>query len=244
MTTPNTKADLTTPTGLAAYLAPTRFAASGIATLSGGHSGFTYRVVLANPEAGGEKSVVVKHILGYPSANQNWVLSAERMRFEYEALDAIARSGLSTPESTVQVPRVLHFDAETNTLIMTDLTPARLLSTVLIEAFEAGTIKSVSAQLGAALGDFMGRFHKWGSERDEARARFLENTTSRETVLAIRYQLMMMTAEKYGMKKAWMDEMMRDGMDDATMGGSVIAMADFWFGEFCRGVLVLRCIEL
>ncbi|KAG9093316.1 hypothetical protein FRC06_011573 [Ceratobasidium sp. 370] len=151
------------------------------------------------------------------------------MRFEHAALDAIARSGLSTPESTVQVPRVLHYDPETNTLVMTDLTPARTLSTVLVEAFEAGTIKSVSAQIGAALGDFMGRFHKWGSEQDNARTLFLENTTSRETVLAIRYQLMIMTAEKYGMKKAWMDEMVQDGMKDANRGGSVIAMADFWF---------------
>ncbi|KAG9087674.1 hypothetical protein FRC07_012769 [Ceratobasidium sp. 392] len=233
MTAPNptTKLDLTTPAGLTVYLAPTKFAASDVQALSGGSAGFVYRVVLENPEEGGEKSVVVKHSLGYAASNKKWVLSAERMTFEHEALQVINQSGLSTPESTVQVPRVLHYDPDTHTLIMTDLAPARTLSTVLIEAFESGSIKDVSSRIGAALGNFMGRFHKWGSEPEQAamRARFLENVTSRETVLSIRYLLMRMTAEKFGMDKGWMEEMVKEGMGDAEKGGSVIAMADFWF---------------
>ncbi|KAG8755351.1 hypothetical protein FRC12_010914 [Ceratobasidium sp. 428] len=225
--------DLTTPAGLASYLAPTTFAASDVQALSGGHAGFTYRVMLKNPEQGGETSVVVKHSIGHAAANANWVLSVERMTFEHEALKAAAASGLFTPECTVQVPRVLHYDLETHTLIMTDLTPARILSTVLIEAHESGTIKDLSTRIGTALGDFMGRFHRWGSESAQAglRARFLENVTSRETVLQIRYLLMCRTAEKYGMKKDWVDEMVKDGMADAEKGGSVITMADFWFGK-------------
>ncbi|KAG8792574.1 hypothetical protein FRC12_005625, partial [Ceratobasidium sp. 428] len=223
--------DLTTPTGLASYLAPTKFAASEVQALSGGTVGFTYRVLLESPEQGGVTSVVVKHSVRHAATNVEWVMNAERMTFEHEALKVVAASGLFTLESTVQVPRVLHYDPKTYTLIMTDLTPARALSTVLIESFENGTIKNVSARIGAALGDFMGRFHRWGSEPAQAglRARFLQNVTSRETILQIRYQLMCTTAEKYGMKSEWMDEMAKEGMADAEKGGSVIAMGDFWF---------------
>ncbi|KAG8787899.1 hypothetical protein FRC12_015140 [Ceratobasidium sp. 428] len=156
--------DLTTPTGLASYLAPTQFAASDIQTLSGGTIGFVYRVLLKAPKQGGVTSVVVKHGLGYAATNVKWAMNVERMTFEHEALNAVASSGLFTLESTVQVPRVLHFDPETHTLIMTDLTPVLTLSAVLIEALESGTIKNVSTRIGTALGDFMGRFHRWGSE--------------------------------------------------------------------------------
>ncbi|KAG8792576.1 hypothetical protein FRC12_005627 [Ceratobasidium sp. 428] len=226
--------DLTTPTGLASYLAPTKFAASDIQTLSGGTIGFVYRVLLKAPKQGGVTSVVVKHGLGYAATNVKWAMNVERMTFEHEALNAVASSGLFTLESTVQVPRVLRFDPEVHTLIMADLTPARTLSAVLIEALESGTIKDVSTRIGTALGDFMGRFHRWGSEPAQAglRARFLQNVASRKSILQLRYQLMYMTAEQYGMKRDWMNEMVKEGMADAEKGGSVIAMADFWFGEW------------
>ncbi|KAG8787900.1 hypothetical protein FRC12_015141 [Ceratobasidium sp. 428] len=57
----------------------------------------------------------------------------------------------------------------------------------------------------------------------------LSDIASRKTMLQLRYQLMYMTAEQYGMKRDWMQEMVKDGMADAEKGGSVIAMADFWF---------------
>ncbi|QRW04494.1 phosphotransferase enzyme family protein [Ceratobasidium sp. AG-Ba] len=234
--------DLTTPEGLAAYLALTKFAAAEVQTLSGGSSGFTYRVVLKTPEAGGPKNVVVKHSFGHASSNKTIIIGRERMTFEYEALKAINQSGLFTPASTVQLPRVLHYDTETYKLIMTELAPARMLSSILIEAFENGTIEAVSARLGAALGDFMGRFHRWSSmpKQEALRKRFLENSVSRETVLGIHCWSMNTTAEKYGMKKDWMDEMTKEGMVDAAAGGTVIAMAGFWFDN----VLVITEPEL
>ncbi|KAG9086192.1 hypothetical protein FRC07_013170, partial [Ceratobasidium sp. 392] len=164
---------------------------------------------------GHQKTVVVKHSLGYTSSDVNVFFSAKRMTFEYKALQAVAQSDLFTPESTVQVPHVLFYDPETYTLIMNDLAPVRLLSSVLIEVFEVGTVESISMMVGAALGDFMGRFHKRGSqpEQDLLRKRFRENTSKEEEIRA---------------RKEWMQEMMNDGMNDLQDGGSVIAMADFW----------------
>ncbi|KAG9110569.1 hypothetical protein FRC07_008179 [Ceratobasidium sp. 392] len=161
----------------------------------------------------------------------NVFFSAKRMTFEYEALQAVAQSSPFTPESTVQVPHVLFYDPETYTLIMNDLAPVRLLSSVLIEAFEVGTVESISLMVGAALGDFMGRFHKWGAqpEQDSLRKRFRENTSKEEEIRA-RYERMMATAEKYRMRKEWMQEM-NDSMNDLQDGGSVIAKADFWINN-------------
>lgn len=74
-----TTPDLTTPIGLMSYLENTDYAAKDIEILSGGMSGFTYRAILEAPLSGGEKSVVIKHVLEFPSSNKDMVLSAERM---------------------------------------------------------------------------------------------------------------------------------------------------------------------
>ncbi|KAG8743628.1 hypothetical protein FRC12_015004 [Ceratobasidium sp. 428] len=226
-------ADFTTPAGVMTYLSRTKYTATDVQPLSGGWLGFVYRVTLQNPDAAGAKSVILKHTREHASLDHSWTLNRERMTFEYEALEALAHSSLLTPDSTVQVPRVLYYDPEAHVLIMTDLGPVRSISAVLREAFGAGTIKDLSKKIGGALGDFMGRFHKWGSDEAQAqlRARFLENATPRDTSLELTYRLMLETAEKYGIKTAWMEDMVKDRMNDAAKGGSVIAMGDFWFGN-------------
>ncbi|KAF8596490.1 hypothetical protein BDV93DRAFT_500439 [Ceratobasidium sp. AG-I] len=229
-----TKSDLTTPAGLTAYLENTDYAAKDVEILSGGSSGFTYRVLLKVPLTSGERSVVIKHVLEYPSSNKNMELSAERMDFEHEALRMVASSPLVSSTSTVQVPHVHMYDSQTHTLIMRDVAPARLLSTVLIESLEKNDpahILELSSKIGSALGDFMGRFHQWTSlpEQSSLRARFAENLVSREVVLAYRHQLMLESAVKFGLERDWMEGVVQAGVDDARQGGPVIAMGDFWF---------------
>jgi len=227
-------ADLTVPAGLMQYLANTQFAAADVQKLAGGYEGFMYRVVLKTPLPTGETSVVVKHGRGYLASDRGVVLAAEQMEFEYEALKMIYNSpSLSTLDSTVQVPRVLHYDPNTHTLIMSDPAAARMLPTMLIEALESGDpsrVCDLTSRIGSALGDFMGRFHEWGSlpEQTEVRARFMESAMSRDEMLRFRYRLMLATAEKYGIKESWMDQMMAEGMRNAQEGGNVIEMADFW----------------
>ena len=148
----------------------------------------------------------------------------------------VASSPLVSSTSTVQVPHVHMYDPQTHTLIMRDLAPARLLSTVLIESLanhEPARILELSSQIGSALGEFMGRFHQWTSlpEQSALRARFSENLVSREVVLAYRHQLMLESAVKFGLEQSWMEGVVQDGIDDARQGGPVIAMGDFWFGK-------------
>ncbi|KAF8601464.1 kinase-like protein [Ceratobasidium sp. AG-I] len=228
------EADLTTTSGLATYLSNTPYAADDVQVLSGGSSGFTYRVKMKS----GDGSAVIKHALGYAAVRKSLVLSAERMDFEHEALKMVEKFVDGLGESVVRVPKVYYYDSTTHVLVMEDLAPARPLSTVLIESLERNDpayILRLSTQIGSALGSFMGRFHSWTSlpEQSALRARFLQNTTSRETILGIRYQLMLGTAAKYGLNREWMEGMVDTGMKDAREGGggggSVIAMADFWF---------------
>lgn len=141
-------------------------------------------------------------------------------------------SELSTPESTVGVPRVLFYDPKAFVLVMTDLSPARTLSAEIVACLERGDYDRIG-RLGAALGEFTGRFHRWGSlpAQERLRARFLENETSKKDVIAIRWMLMQRTATQFGMEREWMQEVVDQGLQDAQSGGKVIAMADYWFGK-------------
>ncbi|KAJ1301967.1 hypothetical protein OPQ81_000804 [Rhizoctonia solani] len=224
-----TASDLTTATGLEAYLASTPYASTSIETVSGGHTGFMYRVVLKEPiKETGEKTVVIKHSLEFPAGSfgpkLDIVLSAERMDFECEALELVASTpGLST---VVGVPHVHEYDPHTHTLIMSDVAPCQLLSTALKEADD-----ELISRIGHALGDFMGKFHKWTSlpEQASVRKRFFENKLSWDDILGLRWQLALSGAKKYGLEKGWMEEVYREGMEDARLGGPVVCMADFWF---------------
>ncbi|KAG9092092.1 hypothetical protein FS749_016011, partial [Ceratobasidium sp. UAMH 11750] len=113
--------NLTTATGVLAYLKGTQFAATDVQLLTGGHSAFTYRAKLQTPLPTGETSIIIKHAEGYLVAYQALKIEAERAAQEYDALVAVSASGLFNSDSIVQVPKPLHFDYETNTIFMTDL---------------------------------------------------------------------------------------------------------------------------
>ncbi|CAE7106196.1 unnamed protein product [Rhizoctonia solani] len=227
--------NLTTPEGLATYLASTPYNSASIETVSGGYNGFLYRVVLKEPlKITGEKTVIVKHTLGYAaqsiltmsgdgSGPEVTPLGAERMDFEHEALQMVA----SNPDfsSVVRVPHVHAYDPHTHTLIMSDVAPCRPLSIVSQESDD-----TLLSHIGRALGEFMGRFHKWSTlpEQAGARKRFSENKTSAGEMLRIRWQLALTAAKKYGVERTWMEDMYLAGMEDARRG-RVICMGDFWF---------------
>ncbi|CAE6469952.1 unnamed protein product [Rhizoctonia solani] len=223
--------DLTTPIGLTGYLSSTPYACVSVDTLSGGYLGFMYRVVLKTPLSSHgkeERTVIVKHSAGHGSmaGPDGLNLTSERMDFEYNALKLIsANPALST---VVGVPHVHAYDPRTHILIMSDLAPFQLLS----DALQGGD-DELASRIGYALGEFMGRFHKWTSlpEHVGTRKRFLENEASREDLLDYRWKLAIAGARKYGFECDWMAEMRDEGMRDAKLGGPVVCMGDFWFNN-------------
>lgn len=122
---------------------------------------------------------------------------------------------------------------------MSDHKSTRMLSEVLSEQLESGDPTRTSkllSRIGAALGDSLGRYHEWSSlpAQAELRAQFSENTASKKDTLVLRYRLARNTVSRFELERDWMDDMVKEGFRDADEGGSVIAMADFWFSEFSR----------
>lgn len=76
--------DLTTPGGVAGYLASTPFAASNVAPISGGFSNFTYRITLREPYCAAPdldtpaKTLVLKHAEPYVAAWKETPFAVER----------------------------------------------------------------------------------------------------------------------------------------------------------------------
>lgn len=149
----------------------------------------------------------------------------------------IESSGLFSSACVVQAPRALSYDPDTHTLIVSDLKSTRMLSEVLCERLESGDpihTSELLSQIGAALGHSLGRYHKWSSLPEQAglRAQFLGNDASKKDALATWYQDMRKAVSRFGLKRDWMDVMIRKGLRDAEEGGMVIAMGDVTFSEF------------
>jgi hypothetical protein len=69
---------MATPESLLAALAPTPYACTSLAVLTGGYGNYTYRGTLAVPLPCGAETVVVKHAEGYVPGNREWAFSVTR----------------------------------------------------------------------------------------------------------------------------------------------------------------------
>ncbi|KAG8726620.1 hypothetical protein FRC11_014818 [Ceratobasidium sp. 423] len=216
--------DLKSPEGVLAYLKGTRFAASDVQLLSGGVSAFTYWVVLEVPPDTGESTIVVKHFEGFLAHHQEMKWGIERADHEYKALAAIGTSGLFDSNSVVQLPRVLDYDGETHTISMTDLGSPIPLTQVLEKGFPQNLtsgftepsessnseLYKLAAEIGQALGDFLGRFHNWSAlpQQAELRAYFAQNPGVVHKSLFFRHFCLTFSADRFKMREAWMDDVL------------------------------------
>ncbi|KAF8601474.1 hypothetical protein BDV93DRAFT_558320 [Ceratobasidium sp. AG-I] len=230
--------NLTTTEGTLAYLEATRFAATKVCLLTGGHSAFTYRAILKTPLPTGETTVIIKHYEGYIAVHETAKIEAERSVFEYEALVALAGSGLFDSESVVQVPKPIYYDAGTNTIFMTDLGEVDTLTKVFSESLEGAHADrtrleeaySLASEIGTAIGDFMGRYHAWTAlpAQSALRERFLGNVAAREQCMGFHLITMVMSADKFGVKEPWIESIVQEEREEALSCGKVLAVGDMW----------------
>ncbi|KAJ1301952.1 hypothetical protein OPQ81_000791 [Rhizoctonia solani] len=214
--------DLKSVEGVISYLKGTRFASSNVQLLSGGVSAFTYRVVLEVPLDTGETTVVIKHFEGYLAQHEEMKWGIERADHEYKALSAIGCSGLFDSDSVVQLPRPLEYDQETHTIFMTDLGSPIPLTQVLEKGFPSSLtsgstdsepsshsegLYKLAAEIGQALGDFLGRFHNWSAlpQQAELRAYFAQNPGVIHKSLFFRHFCLKFSADRFKMREHWID---------------------------------------
>ncbi|KAG9095604.1 hypothetical protein FRC07_011069 [Ceratobasidium sp. 392] len=232
--------DLTTVEGILAYLEGTRFAATEVQLLTGGHSGFTYRAILQTPLPTGETSVVLKHSEGYLAAHQPMKVEAERAVYEYEALVAVSASGLFDSDSVVQAPKPLHFDPETNTIFMTDLGAVDTLTKVLTDSLQGvhdgdnaeSKLKAacdLASAAGSALGDFVGRFHNWSSSPEQAALckRFAHNAAAKQ-ILSLHHDKAARSATMFDMMEPWLTDVIEEERQNAASFDGGLAIGDLW----------------
>ncbi|KAK7923162.1 hypothetical protein PG985_007233 [Apiospora marii] len=158
-------------------LAPTPYAVSALAKLSGGTANFLYRGTLLQPLTGGSgtaegtKTVVVKHSTDSVAINRDFPLDITRCDYEatmLHALDGFPRfvttgSGCAVE---VRVPQLYHFDRETHTQILQDFADTTDLTTMLqspAAAVEKNLPGSGPKAVGHALGSWLREFHDWSS---------------------------------------------------------------------------------
>ncbi|CAE6462392.1 unnamed protein product [Rhizoctonia solani] len=214
--------DLKSPEGVITYLKGTRFAASSVHRLVGGVSAFTYRVLLEAPLDTGEHTIVIKHFEGYLANHEEMKWGIERADHEYKALAAINNSGLFDSDSIVQLPRPLKYDQETHTIFMTDLGSPIPLTQVLEKGFPKNQtsvstepnkspgleeLYKLAAEIGQALGDFLGRFHTWSAlpQQTELRAYFLENPGVVHKSLLFHHFCFNFSVDRFKIREAWMN---------------------------------------
>jgi hypothetical protein len=165
--------------------------------------------------------------------------------FEYEALVALSTSGLFDSNSTVQVPKPLHFDYKTNTTFMTDLGSVDTLTKVLTDSLEgvhtgehaATKLEGacvLASEIGSALGDFVGRFHNWSSLPEQAmlRKRFLENVAGKDQITSVHHAMAVRSANMFSLNESWLEDVIKEEKQEAALGGDVLAIGDLWLGTY------------
>lgn len=176
-------------------------------------------------------------------------------RFEEAILRAL--DGLppySNADVTVKTPRVLHFDADTDTQILEDLPDSVDLKTFLLSSVSSGMSKSSAESLGRALGSWLRSFHDWGSNKDQAgcKATLSKNESMKELKFWVNYTILIDTIANFPHileKSRHVFEEVRDfaaaeltKQDHDDEYG--IIHGDFWTGKYVYHLICVWSLEL
>jgi len=82
------------------------------------------------------------------------------------------RDTLLSPPLTVRTPRLYHYDQQTYTQVMEHLADSKDLKSWLLSEEGGKSVSRASATaIGHALGAWIGAFHAWGSQEQQAALR-------------------------------------------------------------------------
>ncbi|KZT02494.1 uncharacterized protein LAESUDRAFT_752198 [Laetiporus sulphureus 93-53] len=231
--------NLETIDGVLAYVAETQFTSDHVAPLTGGSGNYAYRLHLRTPYRE-YPTVVLKHAKPYVAALLTLAFSLDRQRYEVEALRKM-KSILPT-DSLVTVPEVFLFDDTANVIVMSDCGEGSLTLKQLL--LEDPPPAQIAAQIGRALGEFLGRLHGRGSEDEAFSSFFSKNEEGKKLSAFATYGRLMATLTDgtlptlsdppLEIQQERLDVVARvaaETQDAMLTTRDTVAMGDFWPGN-------------
>ncbi|KAF7316517.1 APH domain-containing protein [Mycena indigotica] len=231
--------DLSTASGVESYLANTQFAATRVVPLAGGVGNFTFRLFLSTPH-NGHRTVILKHAKPYVALSPDFPFSVDRQIYESRALEEVKKSGVCS--DLVDVPAVIHHDKTANFLIIEDCGEQALTLKQLM--LTATPTLETATRIGAALGEFLGRFHAWGQEQKDLLAFFDQNEQAKNITAIITYGRLipMLTTRKVPAVELLSEPIPQEDLDaiqaivdertaQIHTAKTALTMGDFWTGN-------------
>ncbi|KAF9229047.1 hypothetical protein BS17DRAFT_688131 [Gyrodon lividus] len=158
--------DLSTTTGIQTYLQGTPFAPHTIQVLSGGTANFTYRIHPHTP-LDGQSTFILKYAAPYVAVSaEKFPIDQKRQVVEVEALRLVHKMSTANVNvnALVTAPAVQIFDEREHVMIIDDSgKDSRTLKQLLIDE---SLPKTISEQIGSALGQFISSVHTWHQNTD------------------------------------------------------------------------------
>ncbi|KAK1535612.1 phosphotransferase [Colletotrichum paranaense] len=168
-----------------AELAGTPYSLESARLLSGGTTNFIFHVKLLEPLLDGTAEVAVKHGEGFVAQSPDFELPTSRCRIEESCLKDLSALSPHTGEKiTVATPKLFYFNEETNTQVQAYQPSPLSLKNYAIEYFAASTleaptletstlesVKSLSLEIGTAVGAWLRSFHDWSNSEHQLKFR-------------------------------------------------------------------------
>ncbi|GAD96391.1 hypothetical protein SS1G_01113 [Paecilomyces variotii No. 5] len=181
-------------------ISSTPYACSSLSRLTGGTGNFVYRGTLIHPLPDGTRTVVIKHAEDYVASQPDFKLPTTRCRAEEYMLNALNDFPKQHEGSFfVKSPRLFHFNQQTNTHIMEDLSGAVDLKTFLRSPAVSTLSQSSATAFGRAIGRWLAAFHTWGSaaEKSDLVAEIEKNQLMKEIKFQVNYEILMRTIDDF-----------------------------------------------
>lgn len=138
---------------------------------------------------------------------------------------------LSTPEmqsdSTIRIPKLLHYDRENRILMLEDAGPLPSLKAWMTELADVSTCMSI----GEAVGRFLAHMHNSTAGDQELLAEFNGNETAKYLSGKLYFGGLPAAATRFGYTDDFLAEAARVGEEEVMQRSDVLTMGDFWTGN-------------
>lgn len=149
--------------------------------------------------------------------------------FDSRALNWVRQSQLCSDETTVSTPAVVHYDPESQVLIMQDVGSLPTLREYM--SMRPAPSTAMAASIGRAMGEFIAKLHRMGRKNDSARALLSSNMVGRMAGKVAFYDRLVAYAAEYGVRDPLLKDVANFFGPDMLTNDDTLIMGDFWPGN-------------